>query len=97
DFHVTGVQTCALRSRACCSGRAVYGRESRGRAAHGRCSSPASRSSRGPAHVRRFSPKIGAVTGLAEVVLFVLLLLPSPTCGWIRSEERRVGKECRRR
>src|SRR5690606_40529682 len=85
DFHVTGVQTCALP---------ISPHQAHEMTADTLEAPAVSASSAAPPHPARefwgyFSANHGAVAGLAIVVAVILVAL--------RSEERRVGKECRSR
>src|SRR5690606_40676684 len=71
DFHVTGVQTCALPISAC---RRRSRRWSAFRRSSTSCSAPRPRKAARPSWSRRRTSRLA-----------------------LRSEERRVGKECRTR
>src|SRR5690606_40468341 len=88
-FHVTGVQTCALPiSEARYSLQRACGR--RTRPFHPQDPPPtANRASKAPAPAARLSRSVLAARDQRRA--------RSGGCAWRRSEERRVGKECRSR
>src|SRR5690606_41052683 len=77
DFHVTGVQTCALP---------IYGNAPRGEQLLERLAEI--RRDTGAAKVHLLGHSQGALTAR-----YAAAVRPE----WVRSEERRVGKECRSR
>src|SRR5690606_40814374 len=79
DFHVTGVQTCALPISGCRAGRPVDRRTAAVQRGPAQRSRPRARNER----EYPVGDPLSALGGGLQPRL------------WLRSEERRVGKECR--